>query len=258
MKKIGLIVALAALAATPALAADMAVKAPPLAPQSSVFSWTGPYVGADIGGIWGRQNADTFNVAFNASNDQAPDFVTLHGSSFIGGAYAGYNVQFGNWVAGFEADWSAMRLSANAAGPNNFASGAPASGGGITFSRSENWIATLRARFGVIATPNVLLYVTGGGAWTRISYSGVNTFIGGCPNCSILSTSTDLIGGLVAGGGVELAVTANWIFRVEYLRYDFEGTSQIVTLSSGGHPSAYNFHRLDLDEVRAGVSYKFN
>jgi hypothetical protein len=35
-------------------AADMPLKAPPPPPAPPVFSWTGFYVGADIGGIWGR------------------------------------------------------------------------------------------------------------------------------------------------------------------------------------------------------------
>jgi outer membrane immunogenic protein len=46
-----------ALVATPVLAADMPVKARPTAPVS-VDSWTGCYVGANIGGIWdARQHA---------------------------------------------------------------------------------------------------------------------------------------------------------------------------------------------------------
>jgi outer membrane immunogenic protein len=39
-----------------ALAADMVVKAPPPAP---VFSWTGFYVGGNIGYSWGKASVDS-------------------------------------------------------------------------------------------------------------------------------------------------------------------------------------------------------
>jgi hypothetical protein len=47
------------IAAAPALAADMApvYKAPPLVPAPS-YNWTGFYVGANVGGSWGRDNTD--------------------------------------------------------------------------------------------------------------------------------------------------------------------------------------------------------
>ena len=47
--------ALAALIGTPALAADMPLKAPP--PPVTVYNWTGCYVGANTGYQWGDGNA---------------------------------------------------------------------------------------------------------------------------------------------------------------------------------------------------------
>jgi hypothetical protein len=41
----------AAFAAAPAIAADLPLKAPP-PPPVPVFSWTGLYIGANIGGAW--------------------------------------------------------------------------------------------------------------------------------------------------------------------------------------------------------------
>jgi outer membrane immunogenic protein len=51
MKKPATAIAAIALIGTPAFAADMAVKAPPPALEP-VFSWTGFYVGAALGGEW--------------------------------------------------------------------------------------------------------------------------------------------------------------------------------------------------------------
>src|ERR1700746_1877462 len=96
---------------TPAFAADMAVKAPPSAP-APVYSWTGFYVGGNVGVSWGRAVTD-FNAApvildTNAGLISIPGFV---GSSqadpigIIGGGQIGYNWQFSpTWVAGLEAD----------------------------------------------------------------------------------------------------------------------------------------------------------
>src|SRR5215467_4042225 len=41
----------------PALAADMAVKAPP-PPPAPVYSWTGCYVGANGGGVWNSARSE--------------------------------------------------------------------------------------------------------------------------------------------------------------------------------------------------------
>src|SRR5579871_4197697 len=52
MRKYVISAAMALSLATPVFAADMAVKAPPAPPPMPLFSWTGFYVGANIGGAW--------------------------------------------------------------------------------------------------------------------------------------------------------------------------------------------------------------
>jgi outer membrane immunogenic protein len=250
---------LAALIGTPALAADLALKAPP-PPPAPVFSWTGFYIGADIGGATEHQNANTLNPTLNALFNQAPDFVTLNSTSAMGGVYAGANYQFNSVVVGIEGDWSASHFSASALGPNNFnTTGLPVGSGGVSFARTESWVASLRGRLGFTPAPMVLLYVTGGGAWTNIGYSGVNAFAGGCPNCGVMSTSSSNQGGWAAGGGAEWAATAHWILRAEYLHYQFNGQS--ATVSFVNFPAipccTYNFGRTNIDEGRVGVAYKF-
>jgi outer membrane immunogenic protein len=107
VKKLAIIVAVAGLIATPAFAADMAVKAPPPVP-APVYNWTGLYIGGNFGGGW---SADP-NVNFaSAAGDLAtflgvPNTASFKMSGPIGGFQAGYNYQFSpTWVAGFEADF---------------------------------------------------------------------------------------------------------------------------------------------------------
>ena len=119
-------VALSALLAGSAAAADMRVKAPPPAP---VFSWTGFYVGLNAGGAWGRSDAET-NVscaavgglpnyfcldalgAANASAVNAAGTGSLSGSAFIGGGQIGFNLQNGGAVFGVEVDAQLFYLKA--------------------------------------------------------------------------------------------------------------------------------------------------
>ena len=82
-----------------ASAADMALKAPP--PPAPVYSWTGWYVGLNLGGSFGRA-ADT--TTFGAG----PTVFSSTSSRLdgvIGGGQIGYNWQANtNWLFGLEAD----------------------------------------------------------------------------------------------------------------------------------------------------------
>jgi outer membrane immunogenic protein len=89
-----------ALMGTPAFAADMAVKAPPVAPPAPVYNWTGWYVGVNAGAGFGNVktnfNGDPFiwgggggpiAPGFGFSDRESPD-------GFIGGGQIGYNWQY--------------------------------------------------------------------------------------------------------------------------------------------------------------------
>jgi outer membrane immunogenic protein len=237
-----------------AMAADLpntkgapAFVAPTPAPA---FSWSGCYVGANVGGAWAHQSANTLNPTINAAEFQAPDFVTLNGAHVIGGGQIGCNYEFNSVVAGFEGDFSGTHLSSTAIGPNNFPGGAPVGTGSITFSRTVDWLASIRGRLGYAVVPNVLLYATGGGAWARASYFGFDVF-STCPNCGTASFGATRFG-WVAGGGVEWEVWNNVILRAEYLHYSFAGASSIAPIDAPfvGSAAQFNFGRLNVDEAR--------
>ena len=62
MKKLANIVAIAGLVGTPAFAADLPVKAPP-PPPAPIYSWTGFYVGGNVGYSWGNAHTDLTGLA---------------------------------------------------------------------------------------------------------------------------------------------------------------------------------------------------
>src|SRR5689334_22867784 len=114
MKKLSTAVAAIALLGTPAFAADMPVKAPPMAPAAPVFNWTGWYVGVNAGASFGHVKTD-FNVAphttlsLASGNVNVPGFGfsdTSYPDGFMGGGQIGYNWQYSPLiVVGLEADF---------------------------------------------------------------------------------------------------------------------------------------------------------
>src|SRR6516165_5927219 len=149
-------VALTALIGVPAMAADM--KAPVYREPPLVYSWTGCYVGGNIGGASARQNANEATLA-SASVFTAPASISYTKSGTIGGVHLGCNVEgtYGvarGWVFGIEGDWSAARLSATQIAPNLFPNGAPIGAGSVTFMENTKSLASIRGRAGVAVVPN--------------------------------------------------------------------------------------------------------
>jgi outer membrane immunogenic protein len=143
-----------ALIAGAAAAADLMPYGTPVRP--GVYSWQGPYVGANLGYQWsGVSNSPT-----------EPRGVA-------GGVQAGYNAQYGQFVFGGETDLQATGAN------DTFAS----------WKFSNPWFGTLRARAGV-AMSNVMFYGTIGLAYGSLKLQ--NTLI----NVSEHHTSAGWAGGL--------------------------------------------------------------
>jgi outer membrane immunogenic protein len=155
-----------------------------------------------------------------AWSDIQSNFGGGNASSVSGGVYAGYSWQLApQWLIGFEGDANWVDLTV------------PAGSGDV------NWLGSLRGRIGWSPTATTMLYLTGGAVWGTVSIPGVDTL-----------PATQTKTGWVVGGGFEWAPWANnWLQRAEYLNYSFTG----ISLGAGGGSA------LRIDEVRAGVAYKF-
>ena len=220
-----------------AMAADMPVKARP-APVA-VFTWTGCYIGGHAG--WLKGDSDF------RSNVQVAGFEldqTIKHNEFTGGALAGCNLQYGQWVFGFEGD-------ASYAKSDKFAVVDPTNRDEIFRTRLD-WYGTVRGRVG-IAFDRVLLYGTGGAAISRIRYSYENYVDG---TLAVLENRNDARAGIgwVAGAGLDYALTNNWIIGVEGLFYNF-AKKQLLS-------PAINFPNTETAEtqfavIRGRLIYKF-
>src|SRR6476619_3676192 len=89
--------------ATPASAADMAVKAPPPAPLPVIYNWTGFYIGGNGG--WGQSRSCLDFVRLDLVS--VADGCDSRSGGLIGGQI-GYRWQANQWVFGLEAqgDWA--------------------------------------------------------------------------------------------------------------------------------------------------------
>ncbi len=262
MKKAALgIIAIAALIGTPALAADMALKAPPPAPAPACI-WCGWYIGANGGYGWegSTGNLDpNFPNLFGASAAVAGGFipsnlaVTPQGG--FGGGQIGYNWQKGQWVWGLEADFqgSGIRNTSTVVYPGGLF--VPST---TTTSDNLNWFGTARVRAGVLASPNFLLYGTGGLAYGHV---GENITLTGNPVASgfYVGTGGHTQVGWSAGAGAEWMVTSNISIKAEYLFVDLGQTSVTTTDPLGTFPGTfftYNFKN-EFNLVRAGIDWHF-
>ena len=110
MKKLGFVVLALGAATFQATAADLA-RRPVVAPAPVVvpaFSWTGFYVGANVGGAW---SSTTITSNITGANWKPSN------TTFIGGGQLGYNYQWpgSNWVIGAEwtFDWGGGEKTSN-------------------------------------------------------------------------------------------------------------------------------------------------
>jgi outer membrane immunogenic protein len=218
MKKL-LISAIAALGLirTPAVAADMARKAPPPPPPAPVPTWTGWYAGVNAGASFGNVKTD-FNVTpigttavpnvppllnspgFAFSNREYPD-------GFIGGGQIGYNWQYSPLiVVGLEADFQGALEKDSSNLTNSFSGFIRIPPGGIipntagtadtNYSTQIDWFGTVRARIGYVwGNGEVMSYITGGLAYGEVKINGTNT-----------------VGALVLGVGTPLAESVSQAF----------------------------------------------
>jgi outer membrane immunogenic protein len=224
------------LLAHPAPAADMPVKAVP----APVYSWTGFYLGGNVGGAVGH-NASTLRV----NNGVTQNYVTLAPDGVVGGFQAGYNFQIGNLVYGIEADWqwSGQKDSwcFNCGSPN------PAPGSAI--EQKLPWFATVRGRVGHAWGP-LLAYGTGG-----VAFGKVDTTIACCFVADTASDSTTKTG-WAAGAGVEAALAGNWSVKAEYLYVDL-GSVTHTGLFPAAVSTAEASSNIRSHVGRVGLNYRF-
>jgi outer membrane immunogenic protein len=205
----------------PAKSADLGGGRPPpryepVEPRTDIERWTGFYLGGSLGGSFG-------------ATDLRGDFGTgtLDAKGVTGGILAGYNWQLGRMVVGVETDLSKLNYSGSA------------SNGFDRYKMAIDTLGTFRGRLGVLMSPSLLVYATGGYAWAR---SEIGLEAG--------DRNRELLKGWQAGLGTELMLNPKWTMRLEYLYTDLGDK----TLTHSGLTNSFDsqFHT-----VRAGLTFRF-
>jgi outer membrane immunogenic protein len=234
----------------PAAAIDTAHAAPP---TPSPFSWTGFYVGANLGALSQQSKLDAFlpsvagSVNYCFTNDCTfRDKETATG--VLGGLQIGYNFTNAAWLYGIEFDIGLS--SAQKKHSNNAANGYD-----YNSKTGVDAFGTLRGRLGYIFAPNAMIYATGGLAFakTRDATQATDNIGGNTYSWE----KTNWRAGWTLGGGVEYMLSRNISIKGEALYYDL-GDEKMVSTSAAG-PSAVGVRdRMDGVIARIGINYFFH
>jgi len=246
MRAIRYALLVAALGVTqPGFAADLPIKAPPAPPP--VFSWTGCYIGPQIGYAWVRdrntETADGAVAEFNPIDAAEP-------RGFKAGGMLGCNWQIPGtgWVIGIEGDGEGADINHGFA---TYANTFPAD----NYETRIDWQASVRGRLGYAfdgtflgwTFNRTLVYATGGAAWANVQQI---YFCNGCGLERISSTRD----GWTVGGGLEYAFLDRWTIRGEYRYSDFGTHTDFPVVTFVGFAQE---HETTEHAVRFGVTYKF-
>jgi outer membrane immunogenic protein len=244
--------------ATAAQAADMSMKAP----VTPIYNWSGCYVGINAGA--GGAGSDFTTTVGNGTHLLSADAAIVSNSGtgstdatgFLGGGQAGCNWQSGLIVYGLEGDFDYFHSRPSFANNTNTLSDG-VTPFAVTQSLTTDFFATVRPRIGVAADRN-LAYITGGAAFTHVSYA--QSYVDGAvPSGTGNATASKSLVGWTIGAGWEHAWTNNWTFKLEYLFASFPTTNALGAISdgTGGTNPLQGSANLTIQTVRAGVNFKF-
>jgi outer membrane immunogenic protein len=250
------------LGASLADAADLQINRAPMFTPPPAFSWTGFYVGGNVGaGIGTTESSVGVGPALTALSGMpitatAP-LVSETFNGFIGGMQAGYNWQRGVFVLGVEGDLDAAGLQGNA--PCVLV---------LNCTMKHDWFADITGRVGVVAVERTLIYLKGGVAWEGSNFTvGNSVNVAGTTLLVNASGSGTQTGGLL-GMGVEYAFLPNWSAKLEYNYIDFGTRSFSASIGTNAAFAGTGLAALSGAQVpvsitenehliRAGVNYRF-
>jgi len=269
--------------ASPAFAADL-LKAP--AAPLAVPSWTGFYIGGEVGGKWVKDDWGTncVQIAVPSGGEcgTSPNIIpltidssaTFKTSGLRAGIYLGAMTQIGpNWVLGIEGDYAFYKQSAAVTGivgcmtalcPQASPFPFPVTSAFDSTSVTNKDDFSIRPRLGFLVTPDIMLYGTGGLAFQRVeatmSCGNVNPPSPACGSNFLSQTDGSWRPGWTVGGGVELKLAQiglpNWLLRGEYRYSDF-GTWKPSFFQGSGIVEVFPAIKVTSQIATAGLAYKF-
>jgi outer membrane immunogenic protein len=214
------------------------------APPAPVWTWTGCYIGGNVGYGW----------APTTWSGNGLDFASHTATGAVGGGQVGCDYQTNRWVFGIQGLFDAAGLKGSSANllldPN----------GGVIDTTKVTWLATLTGRVGYAFAPMTMFYVKGGIAWVHSKFTECcQTAIFFLDSIGFLADGVADVtrSGWTIGAGLEHAFAPSWS---AFLEYDYIGLgSHAVTFSPiNNAPGPFIYH-IDQNAhlILAGVNYRF-
>ncbi len=244
-----LVVALTAIAAftAPALAADMAAKAPMrAAPVAYAPSWTGCYIAGGGGyGMWNQENTQFID---GPPRVQIEGTQTNGGRGYFGTVGAGCDYQFGgNFVVGAFGDYDFSSIKGQMDQQNGNRTG--------TEKMSSTW--SVGGRIGYLITPNLLTYFSGG--YTESTFDRVNMAGFLAPADLYLDKQTYKGWFLGAGDEYALSFLPGLFWKTEYRFSEFDVKYNPLYSIATNLPNGDSFDSKKYTHtIRSELVYRFN
>lgn len=259
-----------------------------VSPASAQYTWTGVYVGANVGYGWGERTADysgndastvrLITGTFGLAGGQPFPANRFTADGATGGFQLGYNFQFHrSWLAGIEIDINGADISGSKSDTVFLSTAGPVT---QTLSSEQrlHWFGTVRSRLGWLPTDSLLLFASGGLAYGRISQSNVHQFNGnpgagvadGSPpfnySCNVntvcfTGSSSRIRAGWTVGGGGEWRFQPRLSLKAEYLYVNLGSdtvTATAIQVLPTNLPASYRAtFAADYHIVRTGINWQF-
>lgn len=241
-----------------ALAADLpSTKEAPVY-VAPAFSWTGFYIGGNLGIGTGTSNWSNIVVPGHPGENLHGTFATDTLVGPVGGMQLGYRQQFGGFVFGIEGKYDLSDLSGSQTCVGNYGDYSAAC------KINNHWLADISGNIGYAMNERFLVYGKGG-----VAFGGSNIQPNMNPRAAQrygnYNTVNQSSTGWVVGAGLDYAVTNNWIVGIEYDHYDFGNGA--ISFSQDAAALAYKNQWLVVpfganvsqvyDTFTAKVAYKF-
>ena len=231
-------------------AADLPPAQMPRAPvaympaAAPVFSWTGFYIGGNLGAGWNSPGSatDTFGSTFGTTTN----------TSFLGGGQVGVNYELWSFfVIGAEVMFDWLPNTQNTVNVTNTTI-TPGTTNTAAVTLNNRWVTMATGKLGY-AWDRVLLYGKGGGAWVGTSSPGLT--VNNAP-ASFTSTSNNNNFGATVGLGIEWAFAGNWSARAEWDAILLQNQSFTVSGSAFG-TDTITVNNRSINMFTAALNYKF-
>ncbi len=234
---------------TPALAADMPVRAPAYkaAAPAPYDPWTGCYIGANVGGVWTDTKLTRVQDGTTPVNDTQ---ASVHADGWAYGGQIGCDYRFNNnWVAGVRGMWDGTSARGTAQTPIFNNGNFPDQFYNVKIRAFE----TVTGRIGILINPTLLVYGTGGVAWVQNHVALTDALAGG----QVWATNNTGVGYDV-GAGVSWIFAPSWEFWVEYDHIGIGGHnfSVVEQLIVPGRTEVTRLKQSD-DKLLVGLNYRF-